>query len=64
MKPVPTLFDPEPTINIVKNSLAFHITFVVRTKKSSEKPAMVKRNASRNLLRSATPFMIAPPCGA
>ncbi len=37
------------------------MTFVVNTKNSSEKPAMVKRKASRNLLMSAALFMIAPP---
>lgn len=37
------------------------MTFVVNTKNSSEKPAMVIEKASRNLLMSVALFMIAPP---
>ncbi len=39
----------------------FHMTLVVSTKKRKENPAMVKTKASRNLLKSVAPLMIASP---
>jgi hypothetical protein len=37
------------------------MTLVVSTKKRKENPAMVKTKASRNLLKSVAPLMIASP---